>query len=217
MTVTMRTDGPEVAPFVVDRTAECRAANPNNTAILLRLAISHLVVHRTDLDTLDPEANPDPVPNDQLDGPALALRFANPRLGTAGRIPYHFLLRADEPTWTLEQMLPLSARGAHAIGYNWRAIGVAAVGDFRRYPPQPGAYDKLVRLCGLLIPINGGLLTVGHTDLPGAAADTTKVCPGSYLPVKPLAAQALASLPEGWMGWTEGAVTARLTLAGIVV
>jgi hypothetical protein len=204
-------------PFVVNRIAECRTVNKRNGQVLPRTVLSHLVIHRTDLDTLDPRANPDPVPNELLDGPALALRFNSVGLGTGGLIPYHFLLRADALIWTLEQILPLSVRGAHAVGFNWRGIGVAAVGDFRKYPPPAGQYNKLVKLCALLIPINGGLVTAGHTDLSGASVDASKVCPGSFLPVKVLAGHALATLPADWNRWSADAVNARLTAAGIAL
>jgi hypothetical protein len=204
-------------PFVWNRIAECRTVNKRNVHVLPRPALSHLVIHRTDLDHLDPVANPNPVPNELLDGPALALRFNNPGLGTGGAIPYHFLLRSDPGLWTLEQLLPLSVRGAHAVGFNWRGIGVAAVGDFRKYAPPAEQYDKLVKLVALLIPIQRGLITAGHTDLAGASADANKVCPGAFLPVKVLAASALATLPTDWNLWPASEVDARLVAAGITL
>lgn len=219
MVVTMRTDGvPDARTlFVINRIAECRAVNKNNGKILPHSVLSHLVIHRTDLDTLDPLTNPDPIANALLDGPALALRFNNKGLGTGGLIPYHFLLRADAPTWTLEQLLPISIRGAHAVGFNWRGLGVAAVGDFRKYAPPAGQYAKLVQLTALLIVIQKGLITAGHTDLAGASIDSGKVCPGAYLPVKVLAATALATLPTNWKQWPADEVNARLIAAGITL
>lgn len=217
MVVTMHTGDVGAGPFVVNKIAVCRTVNKNNGKVLPRSVLSHLVIHRTDLDTLDPVANPNPVPNELLDGQALAIRFANAALGTGGLIPYHFLFRADAPVWTIEQLLPLSVRGSHAVGFNWRGIGVAAVGDFRKYAPPAGMYEKLVKLTALLIPINGGLVTAGHTDLSGASADANKVCPGSFLPVKVLAASALASLPTNWKRWSVDEVNARLTAAGITL
>jgi hypothetical protein len=67
------------------------------------------------------------------------------------------------------------------------------------------------------MPINGGLIAAGHTDLPGAAGDTGKICPGAYLPVKVLAAAALATMPTNWKQWPVDEVTSRLRTAGIAL
>jgi len=218
--IIMRTNGdvlPPDNPLIVNRISDCRLANANNSTVLSYFALTHLVIHRTDLDTLDPVANPHPVTNDNLDGPALAGRFADPALGTGKLIPYHFLLRADTPHWTLEQILPLSLRGAHAIGYNYRSIGIAAVGDFRRYAPPLDQYAKLVKLVAALVVINKGLIVAGHSDLPGAVGDSKKICPGAYLPVSVLAGQALTSLPTNCMKWTNTEAQGWLVSAGVTI
>jgi hypothetical protein len=205
------------APLVVNRVAECHAVNANNRRVLPFGSLAYAVFHRADLDRLDPVANPYPIQNEDLDGPGLACSFLNAGLGTGGCIPYTFLLRANPGVWTLEQLLPLSICGAHAIGYNARSIGIATVGDFRKAPPAAGQYDKLVQLATLLLPINGGLDPVGHTDLPDASADPNKVCPGAFLPVKVIAASALAALPTNWKMWSRDEVTSRLLAAGITL
>lgn len=217
MTITMKTDDDTVytLPLVSNRVASCHDANPTNSKPLPRNQITHLVIHRTDLDKLDPIANPYPIPNSLLDGVSLSSRFKNPALGTGGCIPYHFLIRIDE-AYTIEQMLPLTLRGAHAIGYNYRAVGIALVGDFTRYPPPMGQYNKLVSLVSTLLPINGGLLVAGHTDLPGAAADPGKVCPGPFLPVKQVTNEAAMRLPSDYPVWATAQTDYVLAKAGIV-
>lgn len=218
MTITMRTDDDLVCslPLVSNRVAFCHDANPANAKPLPRTQITHLVIHRTDLDKLDPEANPYPIPNNLLDGVALASRFKHQGLGTAGCVPYHFLIRLND-AYTIEQMLPLSIRGAHAIGYNWRSIGVALVGDFTKYAPAPGQYDRLVSLVATLLPINGGLLVGGHTDLPGAAGDARKVCPGPFLPIGPIKTSAEMKLPPDYQVWGQGQIDFVIAKAGIVL
>ena len=195
----------------VNRTLVCRQHNANNKKVLPTAAVTHIVIHRTDLCVFDPVANPHPVPNALLDGPALAERFCNVALGCGGCIPYHFLIRVNAPTWTVEQLLPLSIRGAHAIGYNYRSWGIAVLGDFRRAAPPVGQYDALVQLVALLLPAvrPDGLIVAGHTDLPGAAANSKKVCPGSFLPAAKVRADAVATLPPGWTTWTPETLATR--------
>ena len=201
-------------PTVVNRIIACRNTN---CKILPYAALKFVILHRTDLCTLDLQANPHPIENGLLDGPELAERFKNRNLGTAGLTPYHFLIRANDPDFTIEQLIPITLRGAHAIGYNWRSLAVACVGDFRtNYIPHK-MWNSLCELLALLIPINGGLDVVGHTDLPGAAADPNKVCPGQHLSPVSAKAQALSILPIDYASWNQGAIDHRLIQAGILI
>lgn len=198
-----------------NRITACQNANQK---VLPQAAVKMLVLHRTDLHVFDPVANPHPIPDDLLDGPALAARFKNKGLGTGGITPYHFLIRANTPEFAVEQILPLSLRGAHAAGYNWQSYGIACVGDFRKSPVPEGMWLNLCELMSLLIPINGGLDAAGHSDLPGACpSDPNKVCPGTHLSPKLAAAQAMNGLPPDWRVWTSDDVNARLLAAGIAL
>ena len=164
--------------MVIDSTKLCTANKP-----LSYDAIKYLIIHRTDLED-KATGNDNPIANNLLTGTELVSRFKNPLLGTCGLIPYHFLIRY--PYGQVEQLLPLSRRGAHAIGYNYQSIGVAVVGRLDLGPASNDQYMTLVMICADLARINKGLIIVGHTDLPGASADKNKHCPGKYLDISKL-------------------------------
>jgi hypothetical protein len=181
--------------------------------------IQFLVVHRTDLAQLGPD-NPNPIPDEQLNGPELCQRFHDaplqaPRgLGTGGRPPYHFLVCHDGH---VEQCLPLYVRGAHAVGYNWRSIAVAVVGRCDRTELRPGQWSALVDLCLKLAPINGGLDIVGHTALPGGSGDPNKRCPGKFCDPYIVEMDVARKLPVGWRDLNRQDVEMRLIGAGITI
>jgi len=200
--------------MVTNSTTACARVNGNPGKMMPLVAVRYLVIHRTSLDHYDARANPNPVDNIDLSGIQLAEAFANKGLGTGGRIPYHFLVRADSK---VEQMLPLTQRGAHAIGYNYRSIGIACVGDYRYQPPTPEVWDQLVRLVAALLPLNGGLMLAGHSDLQGATGDTGKVCPGKHLPIGELAEQVVGLLGKDWKSLPGDYVISSLTDAGYTV
>lgn len=137
------------------------------------------MVHRIDFEEKGTD-NPDPVPNELLDGPALLKRIT-PILKT-GRA-YHALIRADE-NGTVEQLIPLSRRGAHAYQHNYEAIGVAVVGDFRKSPMPPEQHASLMWVCAGLGLLNSEIEIVRHDGVPGASADPDKVCPGHFIDVE---------------------------------
>lgn len=178
--------------------------------------VTHLVIHRCDLHQIGPD-NPHPVADEMLDGQTLAMRFRASTqpppygLGTYGRIPYHAVvdLRAN-----IQQILPLSLMGAHAIGYNWRSWGVAVVGDTDQRPATADQWEALVWVCSSLAVANRGLIISGHTSLPGASADPTKRCPGRYLPVTRLGVEAERRMPPGWQGADQGMVANWLRTDG---
>jgi hypothetical protein len=196
--------------LVQDVTAGCSGQNPGR---LERERIRLLVIHRTSL-SKPGDDNPDPVSDLLLDGPRLALRFRNTLLGTGGAVPYHFLVLIDGE---VQQLLPLSVRGAHSKGYNHESIAVAVVGaNLEHQKPLDMQLDSLVRLVAILRGINGGLRIVGHTDLPGASADPNKVCPGPYLAAADIDRMASSYLPTGLTG-SPAHVDFVLANAGVVV
>jgi len=170
---------------VVDRVGECAppAGSPTNRLMPGLTHIRYLVLHQTSLARQGPD-NPIPVPDEDLDGPKLARIFReNPKprpdgLGTGGYCPYHILITAGGRA---EQLLPLSAVGAHAPGYNHQSVAVAVVGNFHDVTPSPSQMRALVRVCLDLVPLNGALNIGGHTVTFGASSDLGKVCPGPGL------------------------------------
>ena len=156
--------------------------------------IRWIVLHRISL-ARETVANPHPVGDLDLDGPALAGRFRNTGLGTGGRCPYHFLVRRGGD---IDQMLSLSQRGAHDKNYNGRSVAIACAGDMREDALTGLQHAALVELLTRLVTGLGGPAIVGHTALPGASADPGKVCPGKRLAVLSLAAVVTKALPDDW-------------------
>jgi len=207
-----------------DKTSECLAIfdaqYPGRGYKPLPLVgVYWLVWHKTGLSTPGTD-NPNPVSDADLDAVTMVYRFAQspdpwPRgLGTGGRVPYHILVRPDGAT---EQALPLTVQGAHARAYNGRSIAVALVGDCDKAPPCEAQYLACVELAARILPINGGLRSVGHTDLPGASWDATKRCPGSHLDPAQIASDAARLLPSDWRYWTAARAVQWARDGGVVV
>lgn len=158
---------------VNNRISECRAANRK---ILNIDKVRYLIWHRILLNDILLSCG-------DTDAVSIARAFTNKDLGTDGKCPYHIVVLEDG---TMEQMLPLTIRGAHARALNGCSWGVAAVGDFRKEPPKPIQMRSIRWLTRALYPINGGLDIGGHTEFD----DTTKYkghdCPGSYFDVATL-------------------------------
>ncbi len=164
---------------VINRIAECPSANRHT---LYPEDLRYLMIHRQSL-ARQTDANPIPIPDDELDGPMLTGKFSAVVFRTGGLTPYPVLILADG---TIEQLLPLSIRGAHARIYNRISLAVGVVGNTDERPMTDKQYESLVWVCQRLTPINGGLRIVGHTDMPGATRDPSKRCPGRYLSIDSL-------------------------------
>ena len=141
--------------LVVNKIAE---SNALNNRVLVRESLLYLFVHETSLCIPGPD-NPEPIQCEDLDGVSLARVFKTmPKpwpdgLGTGGLCPYTFLIRKDKSA-TVEQMLPLFIRGAHAQKYNPVSISVAVVGHFNKEQVLDEQLNKLIQLCVALYPIN---------------------------------------------------------------
>jgi hypothetical protein len=166
--------------------------------------IQFLVIHRLSL-AREAKGNPSPVPDDVLAGANVVDAFGDRGLGTGGATPYHALIRRNG---TLDQMLRLSTRGAHATDvraepewYNWRSVAVAIAGNTDESPPTQGQTDTLIRVVSELLPLCGEL--VGHTDLPGASRDPHKRCPGRLIYLEDVQRVAVSRLPAGWKHWSR--------------
>jgi len=175
-------------------------------------SLRYIVVHRLSLASFDEEANPDPIPDHLLTGAELVQRFRNRALGTGGATPYHALVCLDNGAH-VEQLLRLSVRGAHAgdvrqgpehVGYNWRSLAVAVVGNADERHITGSQYTSLVRVCSQWLPMRaGGLFVEGHTFLPGASKDPNKRCPGRFLDMDTVRRSVDSMMPAGWQIWNE--------------
>ncbi len=163
--------------------------------------VGYIAVHRLTLSYYDKQANPNPIPDDELTGHLIIDRFTDESgsLGavTGYRPPYHL---AVFPDGHIEQMLPLAVKGAHAKNYNWRSWGLAVIGDFRKSPPTDAQVKSLIELCRVLaIAKDGGCEIAGHTELPGSSGDPDKVCPGPHMPLGRVRSEALiCDRPVAW-------------------
>lgn len=94
-------------------------------------------------------------------------------------IGYHFVIEKDGQ---VAQGRSLDLPGAHckASGMNFKAIGIALIGNFDNHPPAEVQVEALVRLLHRLIAehsISPANVTI-HRLVPGAATR----CPGRYFP-----------------------------------
>lgn len=142
--------------------------------------IDLLVIHRTEAGRTGPEVA-------QAEGPA-----------------YHLFIPKDGSVqWALGQGgfdLGFELRGAHAVGYNARSIGIAVYGCFDLEPegkpqfpkptnlhPTQAQLDTLDVLCrGLQWWLGDIVNLAGHTELPNATRFPGKRCPGRNLDMSKL-------------------------------
>ena len=171
---------------------------------------SLIVVHHCSL-SHRAKGNPDPIADDLLTGVELAKRFADPGLGTGGRVPYHFLILRSG---SVDQLLPLDVRGSHAKGYNNASIAVCYVGESGPTKAQLVALEKVC--AGLVmwtkLVAGAGARITGHTLLPGASVDPLKVCPHPTCDLGTLKCQVTLRLGYDWRQWPEQRI--RLALDG---
>ncbi len=202
--------------LVINRTAECAATNKRKPDLL---HLRYLVIHETSLARLGPD-NPNPVPDNDLDGATLARIFREndkPRphgLGTGGWCPYHFLVST---TGRVEQLMALTCVGAHAVGYNSQSIAIALVGNFERDRVPGPQLRAASRVCAALVPINKGLVIGGHTVTFNASSDPGKVCPGPNLRIPDLVQRVTERLPPTWRTHSPEEVHTMLRLGGYVI
>jgi len=137
-------------------------------------SLTHAVVHRLSLSNYQKM----PVADLALTSEGIVMRFCDLELGTGGRPPYHVHVFGDG---RVEQVLPLTIRGSHARGFNWRSIGVAVIGNTDEREIGGVQLYSLIWVLRVLRPLNKGLTISGHTELPGATSDPNKRCPGKYL------------------------------------
>ena len=137
----------------------------------------------------------------------LARAFTDPRTHI-GKMAYSILIKPDGQ---IEQALPLSYVSPHGKRWNFRAVGVAWVGDFTREPPtgaQMAAGEWLLRwLVQSLCPkhsvtFDGAVYPcmIGHTEAPDSTSDPDKVCPGDKLPMGELRARVFSLIQDD--AWT---------------
>jgi len=101
--------------------------------------------------------------------------------GTGHKLPYTFVVGRDG---LITQTLPLNHVGPHAWTWNARSYGVACVGDFTRDRPTGSQWDSAVALCACLMDFYGVVQVQGHTSVPMATTDDSKICPGKHWNMK---------------------------------
>lgn len=174
---------------IIDSTAACMPLRP----YLLRPGnVSVVGVHRLSFSEKS-EDNPDPIPDDQLNGVAVAKKFKAKALGTGGVTPYHVLLRTDG-VW--EQMLPLIVQGSHARNYNWCSLGIAVVGRYHEREMKGSTWVSLVELLSKLSVLPQKIM--GHTELD---KDKSPNCPGKYVNMDWLRNAVAAAMPTSCNLW----------------
>jgi hypothetical protein len=165
--------------MILNKTIDCY---DGRVATLHYSRIRYIVIHRISL-AFKTDANPHPIPDDQLGAVGLAMAFKDRGLCTGGRPPYHILICMDGAA---EQILPLSVQGVHARRYNDESIAIAMAGNTDMREAPLAQHKTLVEVCKPIYKLNGGLQIAGHTDLPGASGDPRKRCPGRFLPLEPI-------------------------------
>lgn len=105
-----------------------------------------------------------------------------------GQAEYNLFIRKDG---TVDVVVPLEYRAAHAVGYNSRSVGIAVYGCFmdeldgrkcfNAHPTQAQLDSLDLVILGLQWWLGTKLAVNGHTELPGASRDPKKVCPGPNL------------------------------------
>lgn len=107
----------------------------------------------------------------------------------AAACPYHGIIDSQG---VLTQTLPLDVRGAHAAGWNYRALGIGVIGNFRG-PDDPGPAGErpteaqLQRLRRVLRDLMFGILPLGRVlshDVANQRRERplpAKGCPGQHL------------------------------------
>ena len=142
-------------------------------------SIRYIVIHRCSFAHWDALQNRFPISNYDLAGTELAKRFReNAHLGTGHRVPYHLTITTGGQ---VEQLLPLNRRGAHACGVNWCSWAVTVIGDTDQREMHQKQWEPLIETVRLMRDLCPQAEIVGHTDIPGAAGDPTKRCPGRKL------------------------------------
>lgn len=127
--------------------------------------IDRIIIHRIDLGTTAEE-----IGNRFTTDPELIKILG-------GDMPYSMIVRASG---LIEQTLPISEVGPHAVRWNVPGIGIGMVGDFRRYNPSDEQWVSAVKLCTVISQwLKKPDAIFGHDELPDATKSPGKQCPGS--------------------------------------
>lgn len=112
------------------------------------------------------------------DGEDVAVLFQENDFGTARKMPYQYVVGPHG----VYECVPWWRISPHAAEWNDASIGVAILADLRREAPSETMYDDIIGLVQWLETcVDAPLDVCGHTDLPGATSDPTKICPGDKL------------------------------------
>lgn len=186
--------------MIVNRIKECAEAMPGKQyERRLVTDIDTVLVHRIDPEEMGRNLGI----SIEMSSVGLSAAFTDPRT-KIGKMAYSILVKPDG---VVEQALPLSYVSPHGKRWNFRAVGVAFMGNFTHEEPtdmQVTAGKWVLRLLvqafcppSFTVMDKDGKIypcLMGHTEAPGSFGDPTKVCPGQYLPMDELRQSVLTGL-----------------------
>jgi len=112
-------------------------------------------------------------------------RYPEVAKATGGQLAYTIMIGKKGEVW---QCLPLGDVGHHARRWSSRTIGVAVIGDPRKFEVPHAQYWALVDTCSLIARVLGTSSNQikGHDERHGARRDRRKRCPGRHLKLSQL-------------------------------
>jgi len=125
--------------------------------------------------------------------------MAHPELNTRRRVPYNALVLADS---SIVQILPLSAEGQHAGGYNYRSRAVAVVGLLDEHKMTHGQYASLIHVLASWRDMGPPAEIVGHTEQAPSKKYPNKRCPGRFVSMHSIRTQVECQPVTDFSGWS---------------
>jgi N-acetylmuramoyl-L-alanine amidase len=197
---------PEQPPWVQDRVRDCYRPSKG----LDRSTIRYVVIHHCSLEKYAPS----PIKDAILNAAEMSARFKDRALGTGGLMPYHGLVTTNG---MVEQAIPLSRRGSHAVGANWCGLSWCVVGG--EEPASEWQIEALARVVTLLVIYCRGseAMVVGHSEVPGGSNDPTKKCPWPSVNMGELREMVKQRLPCDLDLWPASRADMMCRRAGLVL
>lgn len=115
-------------------------------------------------------------------------------------VGYHYV---DESDGKLVEGRAITLPGAHCPGYNFKALGVALIGNFEKRPPHPAQIETLSRLLVRLMAKHN----IPATNVLGHGSVAATACPGKLfnrLHLKPVRLEVNDRVSPGLVELTDG-------------